>query len=303
MISEFPKSIASICEKFIRIALIWMIYFTPKFVINALPKNRLSDHLYALRKFVGVHKSLPENNKFNGELYYIKTTKEIYDPLRVFVTDKEFLKIYVKAMVGDQYNVPTLDILRNEADIDCFTPSQSCVIKPTHSSGRCIFHNIGEPIDKDIMKDWLRHNFYSQSREANYRYLDPKIIVEPMLFEEEMAIDYKVTCVNGVSKMIKVDFDRHTEHLRKFYDIDWNPLPFSWNSPPTDKNVQKPKKLNEMLDIANRLSEKFSFVRVDFYIVDEQICVGEITNCDGGASNVFYPKNGELIASDICFKS
>ena len=58
-----------------------------------------------------------------------------------------------------------------------------------------------------------------------------------------------------------------------------------------------------MLDVASSLSEKFNFVRVDFYIIDEHIYVGEITNCDGSAKNVFYPKSGEQIATDICFNA
>lgn len=303
MINEFLKLISSICEKNIRTVFIRAFGYTPKFIIKRLPKNRLGDKVYALHNFAKVHKRFPENNKFNDKLYKIKTTKEIYDPLRVFVTDKEYVKLYIKAIVGDQYNVPTLDILRSEADIDNFTPNQNCVIKPTHSTGKHIFHENGTPIDKAIMKNWLRHNYYIKSREANYKYLNPKIIIEPMLFDKKMAIDYKVFCVNGKPKMIKVDFDRHIEHLRKFYDIHWNPLPFSWNSPPTNKTLQKPKKLNEMLDVASSLSEKFSFVRVDFYIIDKHIYVGEITNCDGGAKNVFYPKSGEQMATDICFNA
>ena len=116
-----------------------------------------------------------------------------------------------------------------------------------------------------------------------------------------MAVDYKVFCVHGVPKMIKVDFDRHVKHLRKFYDVNWQPLPFSWNSPPTEKGVEKPKNLNEILYLAGRLSERFNFVRVDFYITKNNIFVGEITNCDGGANNIFYPEGGEKMASDICF--
>ena len=266
------------------------------------PFNRLGDAIIAYTRFVLVHRRRPKlEHRFNDVLYHIKTSDEILNPLRVFVSDKEYVKLYIKAQVGDRYNIPTLAILRNESDVDQFTPKQDCVIKPTHSCGKYIFFESGGSVNKNRMKKWFSQNLYYESREVNYKHLQPKIIVEPLIFQPKMAVDYKVFCVHGVPKMIKVDFDRHVKHLRRFYDVNWQPLPFSWNSSPTEKGVEKPKNLNEILSLAGRLSDRFNFVRVDFYITRNNIFVGEITNCDGAADNIFYPEGGEKMASDICF--
>lgn len=49
---------------------------------------------------------------------------------------------------------------------------------------------------------------------------------------------------------------------------------------------KKPEQLDLMLDYARKLSEDFKFVRVDFYIVGENIFLGELTfTPDGGIFN------------------
>src|SRR5262245_44810079 len=74
-----------------------------------IPYNRFGDKLICLHDFFGSHGRIATNKLiFNDVLYKIKTTDEIVSPLRVFVTDKEFVKLFVKAVVGDQHTVPTV---------------------------------------------------------------------------------------------------------------------------------------------------------------------------------------------------
>jgi hypothetical protein len=72
--------------------------------------------MVSLIQFVRFHKRLPNKSmSYNDVLHRIKTSDDILDPLRVFVTDKEFLKLYVRAVVGDAYVVPTLDVIKSKA--------------------------------------------------------------------------------------------------------------------------------------------------------------------------------------------
>ena len=41
--------------------------------------------------------------------------------------------------------------------------------------------------------------------------------------------------------------------------------------------VEKPEKLQEMLDYAEKLAKPFPFVRVDFYYTENRIVFGELT--------------------------
>jgi hypothetical protein len=252
--------------------------------------------------FLRAHGRLPTNKLlFNDILYKIKTTDEITDPLRVFVSDKEFVKLYVKATVGDQFNVPTIKVLRSMDEVRSYQFPSDCCIKPTHMSGKVILRKQNSPVDFEEIDTWFKSTHYLVNREANYKTLKPKVIVEPLIFDSDDLMDYKIFCYEGRSKLIQVDVDRHIEHARKFYDTSWNELPFSLLYPRSTRRVEKPGNLDEMLSVASSLSCHFNFVRVDLYSNGEKCLVGEITNCHGNAWESFMPKSGEKLASDMIF--
>jgi len=238
---------------------------------------------------------------FNDVLYRIKTTNEIIDPLRVFVSDKEFVKLYVKAVAGDQFNVPTTKILSSIEEVRNYEFPSDCCIKPTHLSGKVILRRNNSPIDLEEIDKWLSSTFYRVNREANYKTLKPKVIVEPLLFDSDNLSDYKIFCFMGKPKLIQVDMDRQTNHTRKFYGLDWNEMKFSLGYPQSSIQLEKPQNLDKMLALASALSGRFGFVRVDLYSNGVECIVGEITNCHGNAWESFIPKSGELIASSMIF--
>jgi hypothetical protein len=56
-----------------------------------------------------------------------------------------------------------------------------------------------------------------------------------------------------------------------------------------------------MIQVAERLAKYFQFIRIDLYSDGNQCLVGEITNCHGNANRVFYPAEGEIVASKLIF--
>ena len=271
--------------------------------LHSLPENRAGDRLFSLIRFFRYHKRLPnESMSYNDVLHRIKTSDDILDPLRVFVSDKEFLKLYVRAVVGDAYVVPTLDVIKSKAAIDAYEFPAQCCIKATHTSGCVILRKEGEPVDRALIKSWFDINYYRTGREANYKLLKPKVIVEPILFGSWNLQDYKIFCVNGTPKLIQVDVDRYIGHKRKYFDAAWNEQPFSIKYPRTDKVIPRPKNFDEMLRVAAQLSRDFGFVRVDLYSDDNNVCVGEITHCADNADGKFTPASAEKLLSDYLFR-
>ena len=270
--------------------------------LGSFPKNRTGDRLVSVIQFFRFHKRLPNKSmSYNDVLHRIKTSDELLDPLRVFVSDKEFLKLYVKAVVGDEYVVPTLDVLRSKAAVDAYEFPAQCCIKATHTSGRVILRKQGEPVDRALIKSWFDVNYYLVGREANYKLLKPKVIVEPILFGSWNLQDYKVFCLNGTPKLVQVDVDRYIKHKRKYFDAQWNELPFSIKYPRSDKTIPRPQNFDEMLSVAARLSKDFGFVRVDLYSDDKNVRVGEITHCADNADGSFKPASAEKLVSDFLF--
>jgi len=270
--------------------------------MRRLPKTRLGDGIWSFIRFYGRHHRLPSKRPlFNDVLHKIKTGDEILDPLRVFVTDKESLKTYVRDVVGDRYNVPTIDVIRSAEGVDGYGFPDDCCIKPTHASGQVILRRGGEAVDVARIKGWFGLDYYLVDREANYRDLTPKVIVEPLVFENANVEDYKFFCFNGLPRFVQVDIDRYVDHKRKFFDVDWNELDFSITYPKSEAFIGKPGNLTEMLAVASKLSAACSLVRVDRYSDGETTLVGEITNCSDSARGRFLPAAAEKQISDLLF--
>tara|TARA_B100000035_G_scaffold187249_1_gene159770 strand:- start:8607 stop:9440 length:834 start_codon:yes stop_codon:yes gene_type:complete len=269
-----------------------------KKLINQLPFNNFFDTLLATLNFAIAHRRFPIKKLFSEEFFRLKISDEIEDPLRQFTSDKELVKLFVKSIVGEKYNVPTLQILRNEIDIDSYEFPNRCCIKPTHASGKYIFKT-SEHLNVEEIKSWLKLDYYKISRERNYKNLRKKIIVEPILFDSINVNDYKFFCKNGEVKFIQVDLDRSLNHKRNFYDKNWSLLDFSMSYPSSNITTSKPKKLNEMIEVARELSSFFTIVRIDFYTDNTNFYVGEITHCPESACGRIMPSKKESKVTQI----
>ena len=269
---------------------------------RTLPMDEAGDRFFALVCFAQAHGRFPSGKAlFTDVIHRIKTTAAIHDPLRVFVTDKEFCKVYVGAEAGHRFAVPTLAILHTPKQLDAFAFPDECCIKPTHASGEVILRRNGEPIDRDRIRGWLRLNYYPVWREANYRTLRPKIIVEPLLFGDVDIADYKIFCCRGKPRLVQVDVDRRSGHARTFFDTDWVEQDFQVHRPKAARSPPRPANLETMLAVAARVSRRFAFVRVDFYSDGQRCYVGEITNCPGNGLERFSRPDGEARASRMIF--
>ena len=108
--------------------------------------------------------------------------------------------------------------------------------------------------------------------------------------------DYKVYVFNGIPKLIQVDFNRFSDHKRRFYDVNWNKMNFSYKYPDDeDIEIKKLVHLNEMLQMSKKISKNISFVRCDFYIAFDRIYFGEITFYPQAGLGKFNPEIWDLI--------
>lgn len=273
-----------------------------RILTRVLPRNRFGDRFFCYVDFILRNNRLPSDRiLFNDVLYRLKTSDEILNPLRVFISDKEHVKLYVRAVAGEKYNVPTLGIIKDPRQVDCYDFPADCCIKPTQASGRVILRRNSAPLDLEEIKSWFSVNYYDEGREANYKMLIPKVIVEPLIFGTTNVSDYKFFCLNGVVKLIQVDVDRYIDHKRMIFDAEWKPQDFSTIYPRANTVLEKPENFEEMLEVAQKLADGFGFVRIDLYSDGKTCLVGEITNCHGNAGTTFIPSAGEEIASAIIF--
>lgn len=264
-----------------------------------LPRNKFGDAVFASISFLYHHRRLPRWRRpvtFNDHLFAIKLRGELYDPLRQYVSDKLQVKDYIAGRVGPDYVLETLAVLESEAEVEAFRPlPQACVVKPTHLSGYFFLLGAGEMPDREEMKRWLRLNYYDLWREANYRYLRPRILVEAFFAgeaegatPEDITQDYKVFSIGGRVKFILSVMDRFGETNRLCYSRDWKRLPFLLDYEAEGEHP-RPERLEEMIAVAERVSADFSSVRVDFLAAGGRLKIGELTNVHMNAQSQFLP--------------
>ena len=273
-----------------------------EFLLDVSPKTRFFDKQISTFQFLNAHRRLPGSRvSLNDALYRLKTSDEILRPERVLTSDKELAKDFIRQRIDEKHVVPTLAVLRSKQEVRDFVFPNRCVIKPTHTSGDVILRRNGEPVDVPKILGWMDKNYYHNLREANYRYLAPKIIIEPFVFDADAIDDMKIFCYRGKARVIHWDFDRYSGLTRMLYTRDWEPLEASLLYPRATKRKERPRNLDAMLEAAERLASAFELVRIDMYTNDSDFLVGEITHIAGNATSPFIPADAEERVSALLF--
>ncbi|MCM3722102.1 ATP-grasp fold amidoligase family protein [Solibacillus isronensis] len=258
------------------------------------------------RKIVGRELDLNNPVYFNDKLQWLKVNW--YDPIATMCADKFEVRNFVKEQIGEKYLNELYAVYDSVDEIDIKKLPDSFVLKGTHGSGSNLICKDKNSIDWNkqvkIMKGWLNKNLYWYYREWVYKDIKPRIVCEKYMSEglgTNSLTDYKFFCFNGEVKYCQVIRGRGINETIDFYDIDWNHMPFTGLRPlPNSKETYlKPKKYNEMLDLAKKLSESFPFVRVDFYYVNEEIIFGELTFFPRSGYGSFYPTEWDKKIGDL----
>ena len=108
-------------------------------------------------------------------------------------------------------------------------------------------------------------------------------------------MDYKFMCFNGKVECSFVCSDRFDDDGLKitFFDRNWNVLPFERHYPKSNKPIEKPFNYDKMIEFSEKLSQKMSFSRIDFYEIDKKLYFGEITFFPGSGFEEFTPESAD----------
>jgi hypothetical protein len=235
-------------------------------------------------------------------------------PILTTISDKVAVRPFVAERVGERYLTEALQIVREPDEIAWEELPREFVAKVTHASGgalvvteaadperplprftprghaRLLVHP--DALDRrraaEIVDHWLRapYGWSGWKREWAYRNVEPRILVEEYLRGPGGAVpaDYKMYMFHGRVGFIQLDRDRYGTLSRDLYDEAWEYLPVSKTIPRSGQAKPRPERLDEMIDVAQRLSSGFDFVRVDLYALEDRIVFGELT---------IYPASGQ----------
>lgn len=240
--------------------------------------------------------NLDNPQTFNEKIQWLK----LYDstPLKTRLADKYLVRDWIKEKIGEEYLIPLLGVYDKFEEIDFDKLPNKFVIKCNHGSGWNIIVKDKTNLDltevKAKLDKWMTENFaFKWGVELHYRDIQPKIIIEEYMDDGTGDLmDYKYTCFNGKPEFIWIDSDRHTQHKRNLYDLNWKQLPCKVNSNyATFASPKKPECLDEMTQLASILSEGFPYVRVDFYVIDNKVYFGEMTFTSSSGTEDIKPES------------
>ena len=214
------------------------------------------------------------------------------------MVDKYSFKEVIKEKCGKDYAFEILDAWDSTDDIDISSLPDQFVLKCNHAGGIIVCRDKNSFDLNEAKKELsviMKDNYYLGNREWPYKNVKRKIIAEE--YKGENLTDYKNYCFNGKLKytliwknVSRTDGRKPDPFFCGSYDRDWKKTDMKLEYPSIENDVcEKPAQYQEMVEIAEKLSEDIPFVRIDCYIVDNKVYVGEAT---------FFPWGGFQRFSD-----
>lgn len=202
--------------------------------------------------------------------------------LKVFDQDKDQIiccdKLAVKDFVAKEYS-PEI-IIPNTTDYPA-------VLKTNNGSGDIEFvsNTQEEKVALERLNIKLKKKHGKNKGEWAYSLIEPNIVREKRINNND--VDYKFHCCNGEVKWLQMIWDRYSGSTKESnIDPDGNPMTWWFDEKMQHIEVAPHCGLDaflKMKKVAEILSKRWKYVRVDLYWGDDQPWFGELT---------FWPKAG-----------
>lgn len=275
--------------------------------------SKMSDKNFAKIKYrenTGESLNLDDPITFNEKLWWLKLNNR--NPLLTVCSDKVKVREYVKKCGLEHILIKSYGTFDNAEEIDFNKLPDRCFLKCNHGSGTNVIYDRNRNFEREkfvtIFNGALKKNYYFQSREWNYKNIEPRIIIEEVLEDNKAGglVDFKFMCFDGKVKLvfaeigISSDTGGHNPYSkRNVYDVNFDLINMKFGRKTFDYNlVKKPENYNKMLEYAEILAEPFPHCRVDLYNIKGIIYFGEITFYHGGGTQRCKPKEWEYKLGD-----
>jgi len=235
------------------------------------------------KKRFGIKPNLDDPQNFNEK----NNWRKLYDRKDRYtaMVDKYKLKAVVDDTCGEGYVFPLLGVWDDARNIDFSALPDQFVLKVNHAGGVIVCRDKTTFDSKKAIKELSRVqkiDYFHMSREWPYKNVERKIICEQYMGED--LIDYKNYCFNGKlmytfvwKNKSRVDGRKPTAYFCGAYDRNWERTEIEIDYPSLDDIAERPACYDEMVEVAEKLSADIPFVRVDCYVVDGRVYVGEMT--------------------------
>ena len=263
--------------------LLFLIYILIIFFFYYIFKCKIITNIYYKKRI----KYLINRNKIYNESNLITFQDKlnwliIHDTniIKGKCADKILLHEFSIKKLGKDICNKILKIYNNIDEININELPDKFVLKANHGSGFNIIvenkTNLNIKESKNKLTKWMNIDYGKSHMEFHYSFIKKKIFAEEYIGKN--LKNYKFLCYNGEPKFVYLSITEGNNKYRNFYDMNWNFLNFHCLSQPHPfYNFTKPKYFKIMKKYASILSNEFRFVRVDFYELEKEIRLGELT--------------------------
>ncbi len=232
----------------------------------------------------GKKANLDNPHTFAEKLSWLKLNYYRKDPLVKICADKQLVRGYVKENGYGHMLNPVYTTYKDSSEINWNLLPDKFVLKWNYGCGfnficedktKIKYNEVKKQLDK-----WRKNPYWPLYGEMHYK-TDNKVILCERYMESESEyglLDYKFYCFHGKALATLV-ISRVGEGGNRaiLMSNDWEIL---GDNPAVYRDViypDKPESFDEMLRAAEKLSEPFPFVRVDFYEYKGKPVFGEMT--------------------------
>lgn len=198
------------------------------------------------------------------------------------LTDKFEVREYIKEKGFGDILIPLIGGPWTKAeDIPYDDLPDKFVLKATHGCEMNLICKDKSSLSKGYVlgkaSSWITSDYARACIEPHYQLIPHRVYGEALLDKLADVIDYKFHCINGNPEFILVCSNREQSLKLNLYDTDWRPIEGLQGSMANSKEIERPARLERMLEISKALAQDFDFVRIDLYEMDKQVLFGEMT--------------------------
>jgi len=233
---------------------------------------------------------------FNEKILHRKLVRPA--PKSEMLCDKWRAREFVRERVGNEILNEVYCAAGRVEDINFSTLPDDVVLKMNNASSRNIFvpswRDADIPNIRSQLDRWLKNPIGHRRSEQYYAKIPPLVMVEKFLHDENGNVpqDFKLFVFHGRCEFIEVHSDRFSAHKARIYNREWEPQPF--HVAPFGPLLERPEKLEEMIEIAERLGSDIDHIRVDLFVIQNRILFCEFTLTQGAGYMRFYPREADL---------
>jgi hypothetical protein len=225
------------------------------------------------------------------------------NPVFPVLSDKLAVRSFISARIDDDILIPLLwSGSADDIPFDQLRPPY--VLKSTHASGHYLMIDSDDMVQPGRLRDeirakareWLSSPFGITQDEPGYVPVPPRMMAERTIIADngERPNEVRLFVFNGKVGAINTVFVEDGQ-IRNgaFHSRDWTLLGWYF-SRAVERPFPAPRRLADMIRIAEHLGRDLDQVRVDFYDCGDRIYIGELTLYSWAGMSAFNPDSADF---------